>query len=80
MPITYAESLFYTTNKNGTEEFTRNKGNRNEIEGKKIWGNYDIVLPDGGESRTYEPLWWRTFRYVQLDITTQEEPLNLHRF
>jgi len=69
--ITYAESLF-----NDKME----KGNRNEIENKNIIGNYDIILPDGGKNRTYEPLWWRTFRYVELQITTQQEPLTIHDF
>jgi alpha-L-rhamnosidase len=63
--LTYAESLF----KDGV------KGNRNEIEGKKIIGNYDIFLPDGGEHRLFRPLWVRTFRYLQLDITTGDDSL-----
>jgi hypothetical protein len=53
------------------------KGNRNEVEGRKMIGNYDIFLPDGESNRTFIPLFYRTFRYVQLDITTAEEPLLL---
>jgi alpha-L-rhamnosidase len=64
--ITYAESLFGTNNL---------KGNRSLIEGKKIKGYYDIFLPDGGNNRLFRPLWTRTFRYIQFDITTAEEPL-----
>lgn len=66
--ITYAEALL---DSNGI------KGNRNEITGKKILGNYDIFQADGGTHRLYRPLWMRTFRYMQLDITTGAEPLQI---
>lgn len=51
------------------------KGNRNEIEGRSVIGNYDVFLPDGEENRLFSTLWLRTYRYVQLDITTKDEPL-----
>jgi hypothetical protein len=63
--LTYAEALF---SKNG-------KGNRDEIEGKEIAGNYDLLVADGGDKRLFRPLWLRTYRYLQLDITTMDEPL-----
>src|SRR5690606_14146231 len=78
--ITYAESLYKTEIKDGKEEITHQKGNRDEVEGKKIKGNYDIVISDGGTNRLHESLWWRTFRYVELEITTSYEPLLLHEF
>ena len=65
--LTYAEALF----KN------REKGNRNETEGREIVGYQDQFLPDGGDHRMFRSLWWRTYRYLQLDITTQGEPLIL---
>jgi alpha-L-rhamnosidase len=64
--LTYAEALFAKD---------RSKGNRNEIEGKEMIGNFDVFLPDGGKDRTFRPLWFRTWRYLQLDITTGAEPL-----
>jgi alpha-L-rhamnosidase len=67
--ITYAESLV---------DDKKQKGNRNDIEGKSIIGNSDIVLPDGSTDRIYQTLWWRTFRYVELEITTKEESLTLN--
>lgn len=67
--MTYAEALF---DKNGV------KGNRDDISGKTIKGNYDIFLPDGGENRHFRPLWFRTYRYLQLDITTGDEPLQIN--
>ncbi|HVI45769.1 MAG TPA: alpha-L-rhamnosidase C-terminal domain-containing protein [Chitinophaga sp.] len=67
--LTYAEALL----RNGQ------KGNRDEADGREIVGNYDIFEPDGGNQRTFRPLWVRTYRYLQLDITTGNEPLQLNR-
>ena len=64
--LTYAEALF---------DKNHQKGNRNEIEGKEIEGNYDLFQPDGGAKRLFRPLWFKTYRYLQLDIVTKEEPL-----
>ena len=69
--ITYAEAL---------RDEMGNKGNRNEIDGKEMIGYHDIILPDGGEQREFQPLWLRTWRYVQLDISTGEEALAIHDF
>jgi hypothetical protein len=57
-----------------------NKGNRDLIEGKHLWGHADEFLPDGGEGRTFSTLWWRSFRYVELTITTADAPLELVDF
>lgn len=57
-----------------------NKGNRNEIEGKKFVGYYDIFVSDGGKKRTYSTLYWRTYRYIQMEITTREESLTVKDF
>jgi hypothetical protein len=46
------------------------KGHRDSIEGKKMIGYEDRLLPDGGDGRSFTSLWWRTWRYVQLTITT----------
>jgi len=67
--ITYGEALY---------DDEGLKGDRDVIEGKTIRGYHDVYLPDGGRDRTFRPLWWRTFRYVQLDVTTGDEPLRLH--
>jgi alpha-L-rhamnosidase len=67
----YAESLFAPGAQRG------GKGNRNEIEGKEFLGYYDIFTSDGGAHRMFRPLWWRTYRYVDLKIETKEEPLTI---
>jgi hypothetical protein len=69
--LIYAESLFDTKG---------NKGNRNEIEGKQIKGYADIFLPDGGSNRLFRPLWFRTWRYLQLEIETKNEALVIDDF
>lgn len=68
--ITYAESLYDEQNR---------KGNRDVIEGKDIFGAEDEIMADG-QKHTFESLWWRTFRYVQLDIETKSEELTITDF
>jgi len=53
------------------------KGNRNEIEGKQFVGARDRFIADGGPRRTFRPLWWRAYRYLELDIETRGEPLTV---
>ena len=70
--IGYTEGM-YETNKDGNY-----KGNRNDIEGKKFLGYEDEIIADGGSARHFEPLWWRTWRYIKLSIQTKDEPLVLN--
>ncbi len=51
------------------------KGNRNETDGKIILGRKDSIISDGSSGQIFTPLSWRTYRYVQLRVTTKEEPL-----
>ncbi len=67
--FTYAEALV---------DSARQKGNRDDITGKHIIGLKDLYTTDGGAKRMYMPLHFRTYRYVQLDITTAAEPLVLN--
>lgn len=55
----------------------REKGNRNETEGKEMRGYEDRYRPDGGRHRLFRPLWWRTFRFLQIDVKTGAQPLVL---
>ena len=66
--LTYAEALY--------DEHLK-KGNRNDIASRHAIGFYDVVLPDGSAHRTFEPLWWRTWRYLQIDIQTSDQALTL---
>ena len=69
--VGYAEALFVDAAK-GLE-----KGNRNDVEGKTFVGYYDRFTTGGGKNRVYRPLWWRTYRYVDIDIETRAEPLTI---
>ncbi len=53
------------------------KGNRNEIAGKHMVGVVDEFMPDGTAHRAFTPLDWRTWRFLEIDITTTAEPLRL---
>lgn len=66
--ITYAESLY---------DEKGEKGNRNEITNRQIDGLHDRITSDGAP-RTFQTLWWRTWRYLQLDIDTKDQPLILN--
>lgn len=66
----YAEALY-----TGAEGY--DKGDRNDPTGKLFLGYEDRIVADGGSGRTFEPLWWRTWRYVRLTVETQDEPLSL---
>jgi alpha-L-rhamnosidase len=68
--LTYAEALINTAGE---------KGNRNEIDGKHILGIFDEFLPDGSEGRRFMPLGWRTWRYLQVDINTADQPLRIEK-
>ncbi|RPI22864.1 MAG: hypothetical protein EHM61_21185 [Acidobacteria bacterium] len=67
----YAESLYSVGGRRGE------KGNRNDVEGKEFVGYYDEFLTDGGSNRLFRPLWWRTYRYLELKIETRDQPLQI---
>ena len=59
--LTYSEALYDKNN---------HKGDRDEVDDRTALGLTDSFLPDGGAHRIFEPLWWRTWRYLDLDIQT----------
>ena len=66
--LRYAESLFLPN---------KEKGNRDEVEGKEFVGYHDQFVADGGAHRVFRPLWWRTYRYLELEIETKGEALTV---
>ena len=69
--LEYAESLF---DANGQ------KGNRDEIEGKIIKGYFDEFSPDGEADRLFSTLWFRTWRYIEVTVETQDDPVEINTF
>jgi alpha-L-rhamnosidase len=79
--LTYAEALY---------DEKGNKGNRNEIHGKHIAGVFDEYLPGVSDQQAgattpaeppaaeeFRPLEWRTWRYLQIDVQTGEQPVQI---
>lgn len=76
--MAYAEGLYNRRNVPNAQGNLRPvlfKDNRNEIDGKIFIGKLDSLVSDGSTQQEYSPLWWRTYRYIQLRIYTQNEPL-----
>jgi alpha-L-rhamnosidase len=69
--LSYAEALYEQGARGG------DKGDRNRIEGKVLIGNRDEFVAEGGEKRSYRPLWWRTYRYLQIQVETAEQELTI---
>jgi hypothetical protein len=65
--LTYAEALV---------DDHGQKGNRNEVAGRHILGVYDEFVPDGSR-RTFAPLIWRTWRFLQIDVTGGDQPITI---
>ena len=68
--VTYSEALYDAQGK---------KGDRNEVAGRHIDGITDQFISGGQSSAVFVPLWWRTWRYLQIEVKTKSEPLKLER-
>tara|TARA_R110002074_G_scaffold399036_1_gene591663 strand:- start:12245 stop:14650 length:2406 start_codon:yes stop_codon:yes gene_type:complete len=69
--INYAENLFGPNNE---------KGDRNDLEGKQLLGYYDLITSNGKDRQKFIPNWMRTFRFIEFEIETKEQPLVLNSF
>jgi hypothetical protein len=56
------------------------KGNRNDIDGKRLVGIKDVFIPDGGNDRLFKPTYIRAFRFIQVDIVTGPMPLTISAY
>ena len=70
--ISWAEAAF-------TDQEKHVKGGRDTVAGKYFRGIWDEFILDG-ESRTLSPLAWRCGRFIELDVITDEAPLELESF
>jgi len=65
--LTYTEALYDTKVE---------RGDRDLVENRQAMGIFDTFIADGAR-RSFAPLWWRTWRYAELDIHTGSAPLTL---
>ncbi|MDR2811100.1 MAG: alpha-L-rhamnosidase N-terminal domain-containing protein [Tannerellaceae bacterium] len=76
--IGYAEALYENNSEATTKSYRLNvKNHRDDVKGKLFIGYSDKLIADGGKGRSFTSLWWRTWRYLELQITTGEEALTL---
>ncbi len=73
-----AWSIITTTYAEAAVDSAGRKGNRNDVAGRIIRGIHDRFRPDGGAHRRFQTLYWRSGRYVQVDVETAAEPLRIH--
>jgi hypothetical protein len=66
--VTYSEALY---------DGDMHKGDRNEVANRSALGIADTFLPDGRKSQVFSPLWWRTWRYLDISVKTSDEQLVL---
>jgi len=76
--LSYAEGLYVDEGAKTDWRTQNQKGNRNEIEGKRFVGVRDEIVSAGREGETFSPLAYRTYRYIKLDITTKNEALTIN--
>ncbi|MGA9587294.1 MAG: alpha-L-rhamnosidase C-terminal domain-containing protein [Terracidiphilus sp.] len=75
--LTYSEALYDKNEHKGDRDSLDYADLNGILHARKALGLTDSFLPDGGPHRIFMPLWWRTWRYLDLDITTGTEPLTL---
>jgi alpha-L-rhamnosidase len=75
--LTYSEALYDNKDHKGDRDAITYTDTEGREHPRRALGLTDSFLPDGGQHRAFTPLWWRTWRYLDLDITTGPEPLTL---
>ena len=70
--LTYQEAL-----QSNPKDVT-SKGHRDEIDGRTMVGISDIFHGDGRPEVIFEPLWYRCWRYIRLEIETAGEGLQIN--
>jgi alpha-L-rhamnosidase len=74
--LSYAEALYKIENTPDWKN-EKQKGNRNDIDGKRFVGVSDQLISNGTEKQVFTSLSWRTYRYLQITVETKDEPLIL---
>lgn len=60
----------------------RGKGKRDDCDSMEIFGYQDVFYPSGEDCASdhidsYEPFWWRTFRFIRLEVETGNSPVQI---
>ncbi|MFH2069350.1 MAG: alpha-L-rhamnosidase C-terminal domain-containing protein [Candidatus Omnitrophota bacterium] len=76
--LAWAEALYHDFFKDRYGYGKTPKGNRDEIEGKFFFGFGNIFEPDGRENRRFETLWWEAGRYLEIFVSTGDQPLTIN--
>jgi len=66
--MSYAEALFIKYPA---------KGNRNETKDKEFIGRKDSIISNGSMAQDFTTLTFRTYRYIEIKIKTQSDPLTI---
>jgi len=75
--LSYAEGLYINEPDKKDWRALHQKGNRNEVEGKRFIGVTDSLVSNGTDGQEFTSLWWHTYRYMQLQVVTKNEPLEI---
>ncbi|HLG87037.1 MAG TPA: alpha-L-rhamnosidase C-terminal domain-containing protein [Alphaproteobacteria bacterium] len=67
--MTYAEALYDQANR---------KGDRNAVDDRQVIGVEDLFLPDGKPGRVFETHWWRTWRFMEISVETNDQPVTIN--
>ena len=80
--LTYCEAL-YDADAHGTDPLEASRirlTDRASVKNGVALGLTDTFEPDGADHRLFQPFWWRTWRFVQVEVATADQPLTLVDF
>jgi alpha-L-rhamnosidase len=69
--IVYSEALYDQDN---------HKGDRASVDDRQAIGLEDTFLLDGSTARSFEPFWWRVWRFAEVVVETADAPATLQSF
>lgn len=73
LSLAYAEALYI---RDPNDAQSNVKANRNQVQNMRFSGKTDTLLADGKEHQ-YSPLWYRTYRYLKIEVQTGNQALTL---
>jgi hypothetical protein len=78
--VTYTEALYDPVGKAKPGSPKPRFADRATVDGGLAFGLTDTFRPDGAAARTFQPHWWRTWRFAEIKVKTADAPLTLDRF